>query len=111
MHNEGKEIKRVASLKHGTHLSMSNRILTNTIRAVGRVQNAFSSSSIDVSSRASEIGCEMKNKRGGGGQEEGGRRNCVTETKGGGVTVERKGGGNKGWIVNCLIPSDWLGYF
>lgn len=110
MHNEGKEIKRVASLKHGTHLSMSNRILTNTIRAVGRVQNAFSSSSIDVSSRASEIGCEMKNKR-GGGQEEGGRRNCVTETKGGGVTVERKGGGNKGWIVNCLIPSDWLGYF
>lgn len=66
MHNEGKEIKRVASLKHGTHLSMSNRILTNTIRAVGRVQNAFSSSSIDVSSRASEIGCEMKNKRGGG---------------------------------------------
>lgn len=109
MHNEGKEIKRVASLKHGTHLSMSNRILTNTIRAVGRVQNAFSSSSIDVSSRASEIGCEMKNK--GGGQEEGGRRNCVTETKGGGVTVERKGGENKGWIVNCLIPSDWLGYF
>lgn len=36
MHNEGKEIKRVASLKHGTHLSMSNRILTNTIRAVAR---------------------------------------------------------------------------
>lgn len=73
MHNEGKEIKRVASLKHGTHLSMSNRILTNTIRAVAqRVQNAFSSSSIDVSSRASEIGREMKNKRqeGGGRSEE-----------------------------------------
>lgn len=75
MHNEGKEIKRVASLKHGTHLSMSNRILTNTIRAVARVQNAFSSSSIDVSSRASEIGCEMKNKRGGGG-----RKRAVGET-------------------------------
>lgn len=74
MHNEGKEIKRVASLKHGTHLSMSNRILTNTIRAVARVQNAFSSSSIDVSSRASEIGCEMKNKRGGG------RKRAVGET-------------------------------
>lgn len=73
MHNEGKEIKRVASLKHGTHLSMSNRILTNTIRAVAqRVQNAFSSSSIDVSSRASEIGREMKNKRQEGGGAVGG---------------------------------------
>lgn len=39
MYNEGNEIKRDrASLKHGAHLSMSNRILTNTIRsALGQV--------------------------------------------------------------------------
>lgn len=49
----------------------------------------------------------MKNKRQEGGG--GGRRNRVTGTKGGG-RGERVGG-DKGWIVNCLIPSDWLSIF
>lgn len=84
MRNEGKEIKR------GTHLSMSNRILTNTIRAALAPCKMHSVAHRSTFHHASAVDRLRDEKQGrGGGRGRRAEKLCVTETKGG-RTVESR---------------------